>query len=126
MSDKEVVDANAVLKAGGEIGIRSTEGSPTFVQWAGLILAAGVGSIIAVITVLSVIFLYIHYPKAPSLEGITSANSAVILEQYKELSGIAVKSTQDLFQTIVTQALLPVLTAILGYIFGKSDKVEKT
>ena len=44
-----------------------------------------------------------------------------VIEQYKELSSIAVKSAQDLFQTIVTQALLPVFTAILDYIFAKSS-----
>ena len=119
MAEKEVVEASTVLATIGQ-----TKVEPTFVQRAGLLLAGGVGSLIALVTVGVVIFLYTHYPAMPSPEIFkeAQADSNTILEQYKDLSGVAVQSAQELFQTIVTQALLPVFTAILGYIFAKGGK----
>lgn len=121
MAAKETVSSEQVLAEAG-----TTKVKPTFVQLAGLWLAAGVGTIIAIVTFAVVVFVYMHYPVMPSAESIKAptADSKSAIEQYKELSQIAIKNGQDLFQTIVTQALLPVLTAILGYIFGKSDKQE--
>jgi drug/metabolite transporter (DMT)-like permease len=94
---KEVIDAGAVLASVGD-----TKVQPSFVQKAGLWLAAGVGTVIAAVTA------GVVYPKQA-------------IEQYKELSAVSIKSALDLFQTVVTQALLPVFTAILGYIFGKGS-----
>jgi uncharacterized membrane protein len=121
VAGKETVSSAEVLAEAG-----TTKVKPTFVQLAGLWLAAGVGTIIAIVRIAVIVFVYMHYPVMPSAEAITaaSADSTSAIEQYKELSQIAIKNGQDLFQTIVTQALLPVLTAILGYIFGKSDKPE--
>ncbi len=125
MAEKERVSPEMVLAEGGgggpEGGIKL---KPTFVQRAGLWLAAGVGAVIAVVTVFILIFVYAHYPAMPSGETIlaSGADADARIAQYKELSQVAIKSGQDLFQTIVTQALLPVLTAILGYIFGKGDR----
>lgn len=121
MAAKETVSSEEVLAAVG-----TTKVKPTFVQLAGLWLAAGVGAIIAIVTIAVIVFVYMHYPVMPSAETMQAAagDSKTAIEQYKELSQIAIKNGQDLFQTIVTQALLPVLTVILGYIFGKSDKPE--
>jgi uncharacterized membrane protein len=59
-------------------------------------------------------------PQAASLKDAVVAKET--LANYKELSGIAIKGAQDVFTTIVVSALLPVLTAILGYIFGRGGK----
>jgi hypothetical protein len=119
---KEVVQAEEVLASGGKTSVRVT-----FVQRAGLWLAAGVGALIAVVTLGVLVFVYMHYPTIPPIDALKNAGTdpKVAIEQYKELSQIAIKNGQDLFQTIVSQALLPVLTAILGYIFGKSDKMSE-
>jgi uncharacterized membrane protein len=115
---KEIVEAHTVLQAVG-----STSVQPTFVQLAGLWLAAGVGALIAVVTLCVLGFLYFYYPSMPPAESLKDAAVAKeMLANYKELSGIAVKSAQDIFTTIVVSALLPVLTAILGYIFGRAGK----
>ena len=121
MAQKEVVHAAEILKSAGGAKVHAT-----FVQRAGLWLAAGVGAIIAVVTAAILVFVYLHYPTLPSVDPLKNAgaDSKLAIEQYKELSQVAIKNAQDLFQTIVSQALLPVLTAILGYIFGKSDKSE--
>src|ERR1043166_8228861 len=115
----EKVPWEEVMAAAGTTSVK-----PTFVQRAGLSLAAGVGAIIAMVTFFVLLFVYRHYPTMSSADVLnTSAENAKnVIERYKELSEIAIKGGQDLFQPIVTQALLPVLTAILGYIFGKGER----
>jgi hypothetical protein len=44
------------------------------------------------------------------------------LERFKALSDVTIKNSTEMFQAVVTQALLPVFTAILGYIFGRGAK----
>lgn len=120
MAEKETISSETVLATAG-----GTKVKPTFVQVAGLWLAGGVGGIIALVTAAVMILMFVHYPSMPAADVLKDAVAAKTqVDQYKELSQIAVKNGQDLFQTIVTQALLPVLTAILGYIFGRSGKGE--
>jgi uncharacterized protein (DUF39 family) len=100
----------------------------TFVQRAGLWLATGVGGVIAIVTISLVVFLYIHYPDMPrpvTAKAGAEAAAQYTIEEYKQLSDIAVKSAQDLFQTIVAQVMIPVFTAILGYIFGRGGKEDE-
>lgn len=114
---KEVIAPEDVMADVHDIRVQQVP----FVQKAGLKLATAVGVVIAVVTISAVYLLISHHPEAPTLEMLKdSSENKQMIEQYKELSAIAVKSAQDLFQTIVTQALLPVFTAILGYIFAKS------
>jgi hypothetical protein len=103
----------------------------TFVQRAGLWLAAGVGGVTAVVTICLVIFLYRHFPEMPTAQalngpGAQNGNTQYTIEQYQQLSDIAVKSTQEIFQTIVAQVLIPVFTAILGYIFGRGSRTGES
>jgi uncharacterized membrane protein len=123
MAEKETVSPETVLAEGGASG-DGTKLKATFVQRAGLWLAAGVGAIIALVTVFILVFVYRHYPTMPTGDAVLAngVDAKTIIERYKELSQVTIKSGQELFQTIVTQALLPVLTAILGYIFGKGDR----
>jgi hypothetical protein len=98
----------------------------TFVQRAALWLTAGVGGVTAVVTSCIVAFLYQHFPAMPPTQALngppSQSGTQYTIEQYKQLSDIAVKSTQDVFQTIVAQVLIPVFTAILGYIFGRGTR----
>lgn len=41
-----------------------------------------------------------------------------------KLAEVAEKNGLEMFRTIVAQALLPVFTGILGYIFGRSGKSD--
>ena len=115
---KETIGADAVIASVG-----GTTVQPSFVQKVGLWLAAGVGIVIASVTAGVVYFLISHHPDTPTLEMLKTfaPDTKQAIEQYKELSAVSVKSAQDLFQTVVTQALLPVFTAILGYIFAKGN-----
>lgn len=101
----------------------SSQVKATFVQKAGMWLALGVGSTIALATVGVVIFICLHYPAAPApVEGADAASVKDAIERYKELSSAVVENAVKMFQTIVTQSLLPVFTAILGYLFAKSGQ----
>ena len=117
---KEVIKIDEVLALAKGMDVRE----PSFVQKVGLWLATGVGIMIAFVTGSVIWFLISHYPATPSLESLTHLapeDTKTAIDHYKELSAVSVKSALDLFQTIVGQALLPVFTAILGYIFGKEN-----
>ena len=95
----------------------------SFVQKAGLWLALGVGSVIALATLGVVMFLCIHYPEAPVMSAdLDHAKAKESIGNYKDLSGVVVQNAVTMFQTIVTHALLPVFTAVLGYLFAKAGE----
>lgn len=118
---KETIDAQAVMDSVGKIEVH-----PSFVQKAGLWLAAGVGALIAGVTFAVIYFLISNYPpiQTPESLKILSSDPQLAIQLYKELSSISVKSALDIFQTIVSQALLPILTAILGYVFAKGINTD--
>jgi uncharacterized membrane protein len=116
--NSETIDVNV------EVG--STTVEPPFVQRAGLRLALGVGTLIALVTLVLVAFLWKTYPSPPDPDYIRDpVRAKAVIENFKILADLAVKNAVDLFHTIVTQALLPVFTAILGYIFAKSGRDER-
>ena len=119
MADKEIIQADTIMAP--VANLRATKG--TYVQRAGLFLAAGVGAVIALV-ILGVFILVIR--THPALASLSSNEKCIPLtiEAYKELSTVSVQNAKELFQVIVIQALLPVLTAILGYIFARGDRGE--
>lgn len=68
----------------------------------------------AVVTVILLVEYLLH---APLLFG-NSALDAAQLTQYEKLSQIATDRTLRLLDALVLKGFLPVLTAVLGYIFG--------
>lgn len=56
----------------------------------------------------------IHVPSMPDISGLTKE----VHENYKLMSDIAIDRTLRLFDQLVHKSFLPVLTAVLGYIFG--------
>lgn len=63
-------------------------------------------------------------PRAPEPPSSLTAESVALYKQsvavYKDLVEIRLQWAQQLFQQMVVTALLPVLMATLGYIFGRS------
>ncbi len=120
MSEKK----SETIVVSDEIGLTAVD--PLFVQRAGLKLALGVGMLIATVTLVFVGFLWANYPAPPKTDFIRDpAQAKAVIENFKTLADLAVKNAVDLFHTIVTQALLPVFTAILGYIFAKSGRDDR-
>lgn len=88
---------------------------------AGLWLALTVGVIIGLITFTVTVRwwrspLWISVP--PGLSEMDPAKAKALVENLKSLSDAAADGPIKMFDAIVGRALLPVLTSILGYIFG--------
>ncbi len=89
----------------------------------GYYLAIFVFAYLGIVTAALFIDYFIHIPpKIPS-----TSLTADDLKNYTELSNIVLQRTQRLFEQFVEKSMLPVLTAILGYIFGVRgmDREEK-
>lgn len=90
-------------------------------QQAGMRLATGVG----IVTTLAIVLIIADWiAKAPWL-GVPSGlaqmdptQAKAVMENLKTLNEVSVDSAVKMFDTIVARSLLPVFTAILGYIFG--------
>ncbi len=131
----EIVPVNLVYQE-AEIGAQGAVSNlerltPT--QQAGLWLAAGVGlTIIGVLVFVAVVW-FQTAPAPPTLlplpavtdpakakdalAGYQALNQAA-LENYKALNAEAISRVTSLFDLLATKTLLPIFTAILGYIFG--------
>ena len=94
------------------------------IQEAGLRLALGVGLAIAVVTATSLAYWLYYAPKIPSalLETGVIETSSSLLSNYKDVSKTVLDQATSIFDLIVTKALLPVFTSILGYIFGSRQE----
>jgi hypothetical protein len=118
------VPAEDVLSSvGGEQ--KSSVRLGTYTQRAGLRLAAGVGSLAAVITIILVIRAIASMPATPALGGqMTGDQLKLLMDAQKANYDQIVTAATSLFDSIVVKALLPVFTSILGYIFGAKSASE--
>jgi hypothetical protein len=98
----------------------------TYTQRAGLKLAAGVGSLAAVVTLLVVLRAIFSLPPAPQLDAhMTTEQLTALMATQKESYDHVVNAATSLFDSIIVKALLPVFTSILGYIFGARSTSEE-
>lgn len=131
----EIVPVNLVYRE-AEIGAQGAVSNlerltPT--QQAGLWLAAGVGLTIVGVLVFTAVVWFQTAPKPPALPPLpvvtdpTKAKDALAsyqalnqaaLDNYKALNAEAISRVTSLFDLLATKTLLPIFTAILGYIFG--------
>lgn len=79
---------------------------------------------LAVVTLILLIDYLVNVPSLPKSASLDDA----ALKQYEQLSQIAVERTLKLLDALVLKGFLPVLTAVLGYIFGTrgADKEQET
>ena len=102
-------------------------------QQAGLWLAAGVGLTIIGVLVFTAVVWFQTAPRPPTLlplpavtdpakaKDVLASYQAVnqaALDNYKALNAEAISRVTSLFDLLATKTLLPIFTAILGYIFG--------
>ena len=119
-------------KAEGKGAVTNLERlTPT--QQAGLWLAAGVGLTIVGVLIFTAVVWFQTAPKPPTLAPLPvltdpakakdalanyQALNQAALENYKALNAEAISRVTSLFDLLATKTLLPIFTAILGYIFG--------
>jgi len=60
-----------------------------------------------------------HFFKTPKTPTLDATNVGPLIANYKELSGLVLSSTKELFDMIVIKVLYPLVTLVLGYVFGK-------
>ncbi len=119
MIEPRVISASEVLNAAGA-GEPVTEG--TFLQRTGLLLAACVGTLATVVTILLVAKWMYSAPSMPVIASGTDPNATkAILDNYKTIQQLTLEPYTTLFDSIVVKVLLPVFTSILGYIFGSQS-----
>ncbi len=80
----------------------------------GFYLALIVLSYLGVVTVAIFVDYFLHAPACPNSTNPTADD----LKNYAELSKLAIERSQKLFEQFLERSMLPVLMAILGYIFG--------
>jgi len=91
------------------------------VRQAGMRLALGVGLLISVVTLMLAAHWMVTAPWTgvpPHFSEMNTADEKALVENLKTISDLAADRSIKLFDAIVSRALLPVFTAILGYIFG--------
>jgi hypothetical protein len=98
----------------GDTPVNLRQLTPT--QQAGMWLAAVVGAVIVGVIAIVVTVWFQSAPAVPHL----SADKAA-LDNYKALDGEAFTRVSNLFDLLATKALLPIFSAILGYIFGSRE-----
>ncbi len=109
MAEKEIVSSDTIFSSDNvqlEEKLTTTK--------VGYYLAIFVLIYIAVVTIV-ILFNYLwHTPSLPAVSGLEPG----VLESYDQLSNTARDQAVKLFDTFVHKSMIPVLTAILGYIFG--------
>ena len=101
--------------------VGSTSVTPPYAQRVGFNLAIVVGVAITLVVAALLFFVFQSYPQPPlpALVAESDAKAAIAVETYQQLGNSVIQHALELFKTIVAQALLPVFTALLGYIFAK-------
>ena len=131
----EVVPRTEILQDTGAGNGQAVSGlerlTPT--QQAGLWLAVGVGLTIIGVLVFTAVVWFQTAPAPPALlplpavtdpakakDALASyqALNQAALDNYKALNAEAISRVTSLFDLLATKTLLPIFTAILGYIFG--------
>jgi hypothetical protein len=116
MAEQEKVSPSEILQSAG--ADKPITGG-TWLQRTGVVLAAGVGALGAIVTLALIVKWMLVAPPLPTIPPMADANTTkAILENYKSLQQIVLEPYTTLFDSIVVKVLLPVFTSILGYIFG--------
>lgn len=118
-----VTDPNTLSATDVLASVGNTSVSPPFAQRAGFVLAIAVGIMIALVVAMLLAFIFFTHPQPPIPGTVATSEeqSARAIEAYRILSELSINNALELFKTIVGQALLPVFTALLGYIFAKES-----
>lgn len=120
------VTAEQILSSIGDSKDKSVDLTP--IQKAGMNLIIWVGSAILLVIIALLVDWFINAPHLLPLLSTQQSNSAALeIDTYKQLGDLAIDRFSKIFDLVISKALLPVFTTILGYLFGartesKEDK----
>lgn len=110
--------------------IKLQELSP--VQFVGFWLAMGIMAVILIVLIAIILYAVFNTPPMFALPSFASLSTVEDVERaqkyvaaYNELKKSSIEDTVKLFTTAISTTFIPVLTTILGYIFGSQAKKEK-
>ena len=88
-------------------------------RWNTIFVAAGLFWMLSVTTAL--LWYYVrNMPSTPSTAGMSAAQVKDALDTHKAIYDQYRQSLTDVFDLLVTRTVLPIVTLLLGYLFGKS------
>ena len=93
----------------------------TFLQRWGVIFVACAGVWILLVGSGVLIYFLRTQPTPPGLAGLTTEQAKDALSLYKQFSDQWRDSLTYIFDLLVTKTALPVVTLLLGYLFGKTE-----
>jgi hypothetical protein len=102
-----------------EIG-QITIAPPTFLERWGVVFLAVAGAWILVVGTALLIYFFLRQPALPSMTGQTADQITQTLSVHKQLSDQWGESLTNIFDLLVTKTVLPIVTLLLGYLFGKA------
>jgi hypothetical protein len=94
-------------------------GPATFLEKWGIVFVAWAGGWILLVGSGILIYFLRHQPALPSLAGLTAEQAKEVLNLHKQLYDQWRDSLTYIFDLLVTKTALPLVTLLLGYLFGK-------
>jgi hypothetical protein len=97
-----------------------TSAPPTFLERWGVVFLAWAGAWILFIGFALLIYFFVRQPSFPSTAGQTPDQIAQALNIHKQIYDQWSESLTRIFDLLVTKTVLPIVTLLLGYLFGKA------
>ncbi len=89
-------------------------------QW-GVYFVVVVGGWILVVGLGVLAYAFHSHPQMPNIAGMGDAQAKDVLNNYKQLTDYWRDSLVIVFDLLVTKTTLPIVTLLLGYLFGKKE-----
>jgi uncharacterized membrane protein YraQ (UPF0718 family) len=93
---------------------------PTFLERWGVVFLAFAGAWILLVGTALLIYFFFKQPAFPSIAGQTPEQVTQALNIHKQISEQWSESLTQIFDLLVTKTVLPIVTLLLGYLFGKA------
>ena len=93
---------------------------PTFLERWGVVFLACAGAWILAVGTALLIYFFWKQPAFPNMTGQTPDQVTQALSVHKQLSDQWSESLTGIFDLLVTKTVLPIVTLLLGYLFGKA------
>jgi hypothetical protein len=93
---------------------------PSFLERWGVVFLACAGAWILLVGSALLIYFFWKQPPFPSMAAQTADQVTQALTVHKQLSDQWNESLTNIFDLLVTKTVLPIVTLLLGYLFGKA------
>jgi hypothetical protein len=113
------MDPEHVAISEDQVGLTS-DVPPTFLERWGVVFLAIAGGWILVVGLVLLTYYLCNLPALPNTTGLAPDQIQSALATHKQLSDEWRDELVSIFDLLVTKTVLPIVTLLLGYLFGKS------